>query len=1415
MAVAANTRQLTPFALWRSRLPASIGNWFARDLTRAALELADAGLVTLRSVEGLKIEANVAHKGGVTCAVEWATGTGPQALRSVCTCGSTGVCEHVVATLETVRRADEAPLPIDPADAEVDLTWLPASDLEAPRARARSVWPVISSTDGKVLSGALYLDTPRLRGVIRDAESILAMMESTPPDDWDNADRELIRDEAVQEAFGTRVSQRALARALFRLARHPRTRYDEEPGANRHPVELVPFDIDVRGLRLRAVRHGDTFVPALERGNGERFLPKGALIVDGPPSWLVMDRTAYLLDDSFDAKRVVAAATAAAATDTLTAVANANAEPTETPRNGKATNGKRPSIGTIARVAPFLSAEDRHELGVVDAEAPATLARLRWSDGALIGRLAFIDRKSEASAPFSVHGAVAATDGRFVRFAPATARAFAHRFLEAGFVPRGGDSFALHDVERAATFVRDVVGDWDDVDVVLDDSLMSVAAGDSAIDVSISARPSDADGERDWFELNVDVFIGDGTALTPKELAALLQSSGRYAEVRGKLFDVESLRQRRTLLAELNDRRRTGMAALVALHDEIHEAFGDVALPEEVEVLRDRLRNFEGIPSIEPPEAVASTLRDYQRRGLDFLDYLRSFKFGGILADEMGLGKSAPLSSLVLTPDGWRRNGDLKLGDPIMNAQGHVSRVTGIFPQGKLESFEVTFSDGTTARCSDDHLWLVNSPLRESRGAPPRVKTLREIRERLYDAAGKARHFIPVAQPMHFGRTEALPIEPYVLGCLLGDGSIAQGDVPVTSADEERVAACRALLPTGTEVVQPITYGVRIADGAGPRGRLRADRTIRAGLAQLGLSGCNSPMTFVPQAYLYAGVSERLAVLQGLMDTDGSITRNGTHVEFTSVSETLVESVEFLVRSLGGVAKRHITGTSAYRVSIVMPPEVNPFRLSRKANIYRDCVKDQPLRAIVDVRSAGEDEMQCIAVDSPDHLYVMNDFIVTHNTLQVVAQLLHRKEVEGSAPSLVIAPTSVTHTWQNEIARFAPDLKTLRLQSGGERASRYAELENYDVIITSYALARLDAEQLERFNFRTLILDEAQNAKNPSSQIAKVVRNLRADHRLALTGTPVENSLRDLWSIFAFVEPGLLGSEASFRRRFENPIAEGDEVAATQLRSRLEPFVLRRTKEDVARELPARTEQIIECDLSPLQRRLYRGIAEAARRDVIAHIDGEAGIEGATVHVLAALTRLRQVCAHPGLILPEYIDEPEASGKFDAFVETVEEVLSGGHKVLVFSAFASMLKIMRSAMQKRDIVYGYLDGSTKDRDRQAEVERFMSPDGPPVFLCSLKAGGVGLTLTAADYVVLYDPWWNPAVERQAIDRTHRIGQTRPVTAYRMVTAGSVEEKIRALAERKSALSRSVIKADSAIAKSLTKDDLEFLFADPS
>ncbi len=1388
--------RLTPYALWRSRLPATIGTWFARDLTRTALELVDAGRVSLRSVEPARIEATVKDRVAVSTAVEWASGTGPQALRSVCTCGASGVCQHVVATLDVVRTAEDTAPDSPAAPDEADLGWLPDAEQDASRARARSVWPVIAVTPAGALTGALYLDTPRLRGVIRDAEAILAMMDQTPADDWDDVDRMLLRDDAVQEAFGTRASSRALARALFRLARHPRLRFDEAPGENRHPSELAPFAVEPRGVRLRAERAGAQFRPVLEGPEGARVSPAAATLLEGPPMWLVVDRTAYLLDGSFDPRRVMTAARGA--------------------ENGSADADAMPSVRTIARVAPFLTDVGRAGLGVVDAERPALIVRAAWRDGALLARLTFLDRETGAFAPFGAQGAVTAGSGRFVRWAPDVARGFGRRFLESGFVPRGADGFALHDADRAADVVRTVWPAWDDVDVRLDDSLASLVS-DGSIDVTVSATAADGG---DWFDLDVAVFVGGGEPLTREELRVLLGSKGRYAEVRGKLVDIGDLRSRRSLLSELTDRRRTGLASLVAMRDELHEAFGDVALPEEVERIRERLRNFEGIEEVEPPDVLKDVLRDYQRRGLDFLSYLSSFRFGGILADDMGVGKALAVHRRVITPTGVRRFGDLRVGDTVMGRDGMPHNVVGVYPQGTLPAFRVTFSDGSSTLASDDHLWAVNSAVRKRRGLPCRVLTTREIRERLYDAAGNARHSIPIADPMHFGQRPNLPVDPYVLGCMLGERGTAiprASSVTIADALEDR----RQLLPTGTDVgASRPPYDHRIPAA------VRGQHAVSAAREELQLTGLGSSMTFVPSGYKTASIPDRLAIVQGLLDTGGTVEPKNDRVEFASSSDQLAHDVAFLVRSLGGVARmsdeakpkgahggEQRTGAPAYRVGISLPPEFPPFRLSRKLAHHTPRSKDLPVRAIVGVEREQDCDMMCIAVDAPDRLFLVDDFIVTHNTVQVIAHALHRKETEGELPILVIAPTSVTHTWENEIKKFAPSLRTLRLQSGSDRAAKYEMIHDHDVVVTSYALARLDAHQLERFRFRTLVLDEAQNAKNPASQIAKVVRNLQADHRLALTGTPVENSLRDLWAIFGFVEPGLLGSEASFRRRFELPIADGDEAAAAALRSRLEPFLLRRTKEDVARELPERTEAVIECELSPLQRRLYRGVAEAARRDVLAKFD-EDGSEASTVHVLAALTRLRQICAHPGLLVPEYVDEPEASGKFDAFLETVEEVLDGGHKVLVFSAFASMLRIMRSSLERKQVAYGYLDGSTKDRDRQAEVERFMSDGGPPVFLCSLKAGGVGLTLTAADYVVLYDPWWNPAVERQAIDRTHRIGQTRPVTAYRMVTAGSVEEKIRALAERKTALSKAVVKADSAVAKTLTRDDLAFLFSDP-
>jgi superfamily II DNA or RNA helicase len=1391
---------MTPFATWRSRLPATVSSWFARDLVRVAMSLVDAKRVSLRAVEEMKIEAAVRDpRGTFDVMVEWGTGTGPLALRAVCGCGGSGICEHVVASLETVRSQTEVE-DAAPTVAEFDLSWLPSPRTESKQVRARSVWSVFSSPDGTSLAAQLVLDSPRLRGAVRDAAAIVAMMDATPVDDWDELDRELLRDEAIMEAFSGRNLQRALSRALFRLSRHPRLRFDDDPAAGRHPSELPEFRIDLRGVSLRAKRGGSGFVPLFETADGAPVSARDALLLEGPPTWIATRRTAYLIDGTFDAKKAIEVAR------------SINGAVSTAPLGPR----------TIARVAPFLTSEDRGALGIADPKDPTAEIAVGWSSGALVATVTFIDRASGARAPYAGLGAIAPHGDGFVRFTSEHAAALRARLVEAGFVPRSADGFALHGADRAAHFVREVLPAWNDLERRLDPGLNDLARGSNELDINVTAERSSTDS--DWFELKVDVFVGgSGEALTQKELAALLSTSGRFAEVRGKLVDLEKLRERNALLHDIAERRHSGLAALLALRDELHESFGTVTLPPEVEKMRERLRNFEGIPAVDPPPLHDGALRGYQQRGLDFLAYLSEFGFGGILADEMGLGKSLATHIPILTPGGWRRFGDVCVGDEVMNAQGGISRVTGVYPQGELEAFRVTFSDGASTICSDDHLWAVNTALRKSRGNPYRVLTLREIRERLHDAAGNARHYIPVAAPMHFPSEGALPIDPYLLGCMLGDGGMTQRTLMLTTADAELRETCNALLPTGTEFGPRGRYdhALRYTE---PAGKVAIEQ-FKADLRELGIDGLGSHRKFVPSPYKFASISDRLSMLQGLMDTDGFVGKDG-HVEFSSSSDHLAHDVAFLVRSLGGTARLHykaepkytykgeaLVGKPAWRVTVALPPEFNPFRLSRKADAYPGRSKYPPSRAIVNVEPIGKYPMQCIAVDSPDHLFVVDEFIVTHNTVQVLSYLLRRKHLEGGSPSLVIAPTSVTHTWENEIARFAPELKTLRLHSGSERAARYDQVMDADVVITSYALARLDAQQLSQFKFRTLILDEAQNAKNPSSQIARVVRSLHAEHRLALTGTPVENSLRDLWAIFAFVEPGLLGTETSFRRRFEIPISENDPKAIETLRSRLEPFLLRRTKEDVAPELPDRTEVSLACDLSPLQRRLYRGVAEAARRDVFAVVEQQ-GIEHASVHVLAALTRLRQICAHPGLLFEEYRDEPEASAKFEAFLETVDEILSGGHRLLVFSAFASMLRIMRTALDKRDIAYGYLDGSTKDKDRQDEVARFMRPDGPPLFLCSLKAGGVGLTLTAADYVILYDPWWNPAVERQAIDRTHRIGQHRAVTAYRLVSSGTVEEKIRALAERKSSLSRNIIKADGALAKALTREDLETLLADP-
>ncbi len=427
-------------------------------------------------------------------------------------------------------------------------------------------------------------------------------------------------------------------------------------------------------------------------------------------------------------------------------------------------------------------------------------------------------------------------------------------------------------------------------------------------------------------------------------------------------------------------------------------------------------------------------------------------------------------------------------------------------------------------------------------------------------------------------------------------------------------------------------------------------------------------------------------------------------------------------------------------------------------------------------------------------------------TIQVLAMFIRRQTMLTTGgiahrPSLVIVPKSLVFNWIEEARKFAPSLRVLNY-TGNTRVDEAGSLADHDIILTTYGTLRRDIVNHREIEFDYVVLDEAQSIKNASSQAAKACRLLRARHRLALTGTPVENHIGELWSIFEFLNPGQLGSATRLKRFLAGGRTSSDVVARA-----VRPYLLRRTKKQVLSDLPEKTEQTLFCELGEEQRKVYDELREHYRLELSGRI-GRMGIGRSRIAVLEALLRLRQTACHPGLVDPARLDEPAA--KLDTLLEQLSEVIDEGHKVLVFSQFTSFLAIVRNRLDDRGITYEYLDGKTTDR--QARVQRFQEDADCRLFLVSLKAGGQGLNLTAADYIYILDPWWNPAVEAQAVDRAHRIGQTRRVFAYRLIARDTVEEKIVALQDRKRELAESIVRADESMVSSLTAEDVEMLLS---
>ena len=441
---------------------------------------------------------------------------------------------------------------------------------------------------------------------------------------------------------------------------------------------------------------------------------------------------------------------------------------------------------------------------------------------------------------------------------------------------------------------------------------------------------------------------------------------------------------------------------------------------------------------------------------------------------------------------------------------------------------------------------------------------------------------------------------------------------------------------------------------------------------------------------------------------------------------------------------------------------------------------------------------------------ILADDMGLGKTIQALTMLQHYKLKNGELKAIVVCPTTLIYNWENEIKKFTPTL-TWRIHHGNLRIRDVEELQKSNVLITTYGTLRSDIQVLVKTNYDYIILDESQAIKNPGSKVTKASCLITATNRICMSGTPLQNNTFDIFAQMNFLNPGLLGSMDFFRNEFATPIDKfGEPEQKEHLRKLLYPFILRRTKEQVAKDLPEKTETILFCEMEKEQRTIYDAYRNSYRDKILGVIDQE-GIGKSQLTILQGLMKLRQICDSPAILKEDDEKYPNHSIKLEELSREITENI-GEHKALVFSQFLGMLGLIREKLQEEGIPYEYFDGSTSINDRQKAIDNFQNNDKCRVFLISLKAGGVGLNLTAADYVYIVDPWWNPAVEQQAIDRTHRIGQTKNIFAYRMICINTIEDKIMQLQEKKRKLASELISDDENFVKALTKSDVEYLFS---
>lgn len=778
--------------------------------------------------------------------------------------------------------------------------------------------------------------------------------------------------------------------------------------------------------------------------------------------------------------------------------------------------------------------------------------------------------------------------------------------------------------------------------------------------------------------------------------------------------------------------------------------------------------------SIEVPCPPGLEYKPYQRAGISYALQRKDT----LIADDMGLGKDQPLDAKILTPHGWTRMGDVRVNDLVAGSDGHFYPVTGVFPQGRKPVYRVTFQDGSTTECGKTHLWEVNTPSRKWKNLPPRISTLEKIIcSGLVDGSGNRHHFIRLTKPPTFHKKPHF-IDPYLMGYLLGNRGLSQQRVQITIPDKESTQRITKLLPRTTRLraINSIDYYVRSTETRGGHKNKLLDE-----LRRLNLIGHLSHEKFIPPEYLWDCTPNRLAILQGLLDSDGHVRPLDGNIEYSSSSHQLARDVQQLIWSLGGTALIRPKKTKcrlSYRMSVRLPPNLKPCRLTRKLKHFRKLTKYPPCRCIAKIEYVGQKKTQCISVDSPDHLYVTDDYILTHNTISALGFVNKLSNVARSV--LVVGPANLSYNWRAEAEQWMVDKWRIFIpRSGSDEVPATSESERI-LVITSYdKVSGKKPTPLMRSLERTWdvgIFDEAHALKTPTSGRSQAVLGERGllwrTHRsLFLTGTPMENFPREIWPIAAALCPAKFGDREAFEQRYcsrHQEERDGELVWVStggthlgELQQRLRAtFMVRRLKADVLKELPPKRRQLVvlgdqEVDWSAHPE--FRRWKEAYER---AWEAAQAKVE-ASKTVAEYRAAVRDLDAVTGVAFTETSDlrHKTALAKLPMAMKYLDELLaSTTDSVVVFAHHNDVLEQLHEHFKDSSVLYY---GGTPMKDRQ-ELKRQFQAGEKRLFLGSLKAAGVGITLHRASIAVIVEGDWVPATMSQAEDRLCRIGQTKMV-----------------------------------------------------